>query len=58
MAKREFKFSSDVLSLSAEDFKKVMQDRYKLPVKEINELYKQLHGHDTDISNETSEGQG
>lgn len=39
-----FKFSNDFLKLSSDEFKAVMKKRYSLKVKDINELYKQLHG--------------
>lgn len=51
-----FKFSSDFLQLSADEFKAVMKKRYSLKVKDINELYKQLHGYNIDISPEVEEG--
>ena len=47
-----FKFSDDFLMMSADEFKAVMKKRYSLKVKDINDLYKQLHGYNIDISPE------
>ncbi len=52
MKASNFKFSSDFLKLSSDEFKAVMKNRYGLKVKDINELYKQLHGYDTEVSPE------
>lgn len=48
MSPSKFKFSDDFLKLSEDEFKAVMKKRYGLKVKEINELYKQLHGFNID----------
>lgn len=52
MEAAKYKFSSDFLKLSQDDFKAEMKKRYSLKIREINELYKQLHGFNIDISPE------
>ena len=43
----------DYLKMDFETFKKTLQSKFKgIKVKEINELYKKLHGYDIDVSPE------
>ena len=50
-----FKFSADVLEMSAKDFKSMIRKRYGFSVKKATALYKHIHGYDTPVSAETQE---
>lgn len=40
----KFKFSSDFLTKSEDEFKAEMQNRYKIKVRDIKKLYNKIHG--------------
>jgi hypothetical protein len=53
---KNFKFSSDIHQKSEDEFKAFMKVRYpQLRVKEIREIYKELHGYPVSIPTEVSE---
>ena len=51
-----FKFSADILEMSARDFKELVKRRYGYSVKKATALYKHIHGYDISVSEEAGEG--
>ena len=50
-----FKFSADILEMSARDFKEMVKQRYDFNAKKATALYKHIHGYNTPISDEVGE---
>lgn len=51
-----FKFSADILEMSAREFKDLVRKRYGYNVKKATALYKHIHGYNTPVSEEIGEG--